>query len=315
MELEKYLKEILGVEVSIVPLDKRRVDSLPLYITQSYVAYKVHLFDKDICLLRTKADDIYFTPDQISRQKSIVADTLGMAIVFVFKSVVSYNLKRYIQKGINFIIPGKQLYAPDLLVDIRKTVHTAKKRAEKATPMGQFTLLYHLQKQRLDGMTISNLSSMFSVSYLNMNRAIKNLSELNLCYLSGGKEKQIQFMSDKRALWNMALPSLVTPIQKIMYTDDELEFTQSGINALAYYTMLNDERRRHYAIGKESIKTMDLDVDVYYGNNNIEVWKYNPVPLSEDGMVDRLSLYIMYKDNEDERIQGELKTLIDGVIW
>lgn len=315
MNLEKYIEEVLGVDITIVPLEKHLIDSLPLYITQSYKISKTILFNKEACLLSPYEDSNNFTPDQLSKQKVIVENTVGMAVIFIFNSVVSYNLKRYIQRGINFIIPAKQLFAPDLMVDIRKVAHTIKKKAEKITPLGQFVLFYHIQKKRLNGMTISQLSKMLSIPYLNVNRAINNLCDLDLCNLVGGKEKQIQFAEDGKALWYKSLPVLIDPILKIVYTDKGLDYTRSGINALSHYTMLNDERRQHYAIGKESFKNTDLTIDKQFGNNNLEIWKYDPVPLSEEGVVDRLSLYMIYKDHGDVRIQGELKTLIEEAIW
>ena len=43
-----------------------------------------------------------------------------------------------------------------------------------------------------------------------------------------------------------------------------------------------------------------------FGENEIQVWKHNPKMLSTEGVVDKLSLYLSLKDNEDERIQIEL---------
>lgn len=42
---------------------------------------------------------------------------------------------------------------------------------------------------------------------------------------------------------------------------------------------------------------MNADADVI-----IELWKYDPVLLSRDGMVDPLSLVMSFDDNEDERM-------------
>ena len=42
---------------------------------------------------------------------------------------------------------------------------------------------------------------------------------------------------------------------------------------------------------------MNADADVI-----IELWKYDPVLLSRDGMVDPLSLVMSFEDNEDERM-------------
>lgn len=314
MDVEKYIEEVLGVESCVYPVDKHTLDALPLYITTPYKIERMSLFGKDICVLSINGEG-YFTPEQLLKQKGLVESSIKMPAVFIFNKVASYNLKRYIQRGINFIIPGKQLFIPNLMVDIRKVSDMPTKETEKIMPLAQFILFYHLQKKQLTGVTITIISEMFSISYLNANRAINNLCSLNLCHLVGGKEKQIEFVAQCQDLWNKALPLLVSPVQKVVYTDIELDYTQSGINALAHYTMINNERKKYYAIGKEVFKDIKLAVDKRFGNNSIEVWKYDPIPLSEEGVVDRLSLYMMYKDNPDERIQGELKTLIGEITW
>lgn len=314
MEVEKYIEEVLGVKSNVFPADKQTIDYLPLYITTSYKIECMSLFGKDICALSINGEG-YFTPEQLLKQKELVESSIKMPAVFIFDKVASYNLKRYIQRGINFIIPGKQLFIPNLMVDIRKVSDMPTKETERMMPLAQFILFYHLQKKQLTGVTITIISEMFSISYLNANRAINNLCSLNLCHLIGGKEKQIEFVAQCQDLWNKALPLLVSPVQKVVYTDIELDYTQSGINALAHYTMINDERKKYYAIGKEVFKDIKLAVDKRFGNNSIEVWKYDPIPLSEEGVVDRLSLYMIYKDTQDERIQGELKTLIEEITW
>jgi len=45
------------------------------------------------------------------------------------------------------------------------------------------------------------------------------------------------------------------------------------------------------------------------GNIKIEVWKY--LPISKDGFVDKLSLYLTLKEDKDPRIEKELELMID----
>ena len=109
---------------------------------------------------------------------------------------------------------------------------------------------------------------------------------------------------------------LVSPIEQLYYTDAILEGQQiSGVNALASYTMLNEESRLCWAVTKKEQKTLAIVTDKQFGENEIQVWKYNPKMLSTEGAVDKLSLYLSLKDNEDERIQIELERLINEMSW
>ncbi len=316
-ELSKYIKQSLGLDVVITPLDKQLVKSLPLYITASYAIKETTLMGRRICLLETKGEDTY-TPDMLYKQMKLVEQKTTLPTVFVFKQVVSYNLKRYILKGINFIVLMKQLFIPSLLVDVRKVSDSTKKEEKTLSPLAQFLLLYHLQKETLNGFTMKELSDKLSISYLNISRAVGSLKTFGLCKQVGGKEKQICFTAEPKELWIKALPILQNPISKTVYTDEylpEKDYCKSGINALAFYTELNDERKSYYAIGKEEFKKLSVTTDKQYGENSIEVWKYNPIPLANGNIVDRLSLFLIFQDNQDERIQIELQNMMEKMTW
>jgi hypothetical protein len=66
-------------------------------------------------------------------------------------------------------------------------------------------------------------------------------------------------------------------------------------------------------VGKQNLEelpyTMDANTDVV-----VELWKYDPVLLSKDGMVDPLSLAMSFEGNEDERVQEAIEELLD-TLW
>ena len=51
------------------------------------------------------------------------------------------------------------------------------------------------------------------------------------------------------------------------------------------------------------------------GDFEIELWKYAPTKFANKGMVDRLSLFLSFKDNTDERVQSALDVLLGGMEW
>lgn len=312
--LETYIQQVLGIQPEVIPLDKTLQNKLPLYIIAGYKVATIKLFDRTICLL-IAGDENEFTPEQLSKQKEIAEQVLDILVVFVFNKIASYNMKRYIERKINFIVPQKQLFIPDLMMDFRKIAKLIVSKRKDLSPMAQLVLFYHLQKEDLNGKTTKHIAQIIGGSYLNMNRAINNLRSFELCDLLGGKEKVLLFDADKKVLWDKALPFLINPIQKTIHTDSILNQTFSGMNALAHYTMLNDERRGIYAIRKDEFQKLDIISDTNYGENIIEIWKYNPKLLAVNGFVDRLSLYLQFVGSKDERIEMELETLIGQVVW
>ena len=79
--------------------------------------------------------------------------------------------------------------------------------------------------------------------------------------------------------------------------------------------MLNRERNGSYAVSKEEFRRLQFRTDKEYGENRIEIWRYNPKLLQDNGIVDKLSLFLSMKDIGDERIQIELENMINNMQW
>ena len=209
------------------------------------------------------------------------------------------------------------MFIPSLLLDLTiVNIANEESKNDTITPLTQCLLLYHLETESLSGRTSYELADKLSVSYASINRALRWLVAKDLIKLEGVKTKTLQIDLSDRELWNKALPLLVSPIEQLYYTDALLDGqTISGVNALSSYTMLNEESRQCCAVSKKDFKALKIIADKQFGQNEIQVWKYNPRMLSSTGVVDKLSLYLSLKDNEDERIQIELERLINEMPW
>ncbi|WKZ71730.1 MAG: hypothetical protein QY308_08880 [Ignavibacteriaceae bacterium] len=62
--------------------------------------------------------------------------------------------------------------------------------------------------------------------------------------------------------------------------------------------------------GKFEIADFQEDADF-----QLEIWKYNPRPLSDGGTVDIFSLYATLQHDPDERVQAALEEMMEGVEW
>ncbi len=76
----------------------------------------------------------------------MLKNRLNQKVVVVLDNVQAYQRKRLIEKGLNFIVPGKQLYLPELLVSLGESfVHPKSKQKNKPLlPSAQFLLIYHI---------------------------------------------------------------------------------------------------------------------------------------------------------------------------
>jgi hypothetical protein len=265
----------------------------------------------------------HLTPLQYHKHKELLERKTGALIVFILSEMEAYDRNRLTQKSINFIIKDKQVFIPQLLVDLKDYLPKTNIIAEYLQPAAQLLILYHIQRKQLDGLTYKDLVNMLDYSYLTISRSVDNLVKLDLCQTVGNKEKTLVFKETKKGLWKKALPYMKSPIKKTLFINDELPknliFT-SDINALSFYSDLNDGRLQHYAIYHSEFTKLKKEgfikeTSEYDGDYQIELWRYNPKALTDTRYVDPLSLYLCFRNEHDERIEMALEQIEELIQW
>ena len=319
-DLEKYIEIILGTKAEIAPVAKKRMQGLPFFIENNYDLYSVELFNHEIILVEVKTK---ITAEQLRKHLNIVQKAFQLSAVAVLQPVAAYNRLRLIEKKIPFIIPGKQMFMPQLLIDLKEFgVQHAPEKPEIMQPAAQLLLLYHLEVEPLEGINLKTIALKLGYDAATISRVMKYLLLSNLCELNGSKDKYLHFCFMKKELWIKAESLMLNPIKNTIYYTGILEnneLRKTNINALSDYSDLNPTTIRYYAAKPGYIqwltdeypnKTGQLEGDIY-----IEEWKYNPQKLSKTDTVDKLSLYLCLKENKDERVQDALEQLIKTMPW
>jgi hypothetical protein len=199
--------------------------------------------------------------------------------------------------------------------------------AKRLTPTAQYTLLYHLQVESLEGMSARDMSSKLPYSYESITLGLTCLSDLELCQKvsDGGKSKIIRFSLKGKELWDKTKDFLIDPVEKRVYCDSlvtELKFAQCNINALSHYTWLNPDHSRMFMMSKKELQSLIAEkalhnMNEYDGDVMIEAWKYPIVSNRDDNneWVDKLSLAISLREDNDPRVEGEVERLINEIEW
>lgn len=325
--LLKYIDDILGCGIDLVLLPKNESGKLPMYISEIYNLYQATLFNIDFILIEYRNAE-GFSISQLEKHFDILKNSLKKRVVLLADNLPSLFRKRLIEKGINFIVPGKQLFLPDFLVDLRECNQNRgrKRKTEKLLPSSQFILIYHILhnngKGNLEEGSFTQLASKFGYTKMAITKAVDNLLYNGLCIVEGTKEKYIRFVSGGSDLWQSALPLFVNPVFKKVYVDERPQgmfLFRANESALPEYSDMNPSRQTYYAI--ERSKFYDLQKEGRLKNPNeseglycLELWKYNPAILTEgitkEDNVDPLSLYLSLQDNRDERVEMALETII-----
>lgn len=324
--ISKYLEEYFGLMTKILPLSKKDLAQLPLYLKGSYVLYTGSIVEQNVIWAKLKSD-VHFTPDQIKKQGQQLQQFLGLPIVFVFDEIESWERKRIIERRISFVQPFRQVYIPEFLLQLNDTKQSSENKAESSfkylTPPAQCVLLYHLEVASLEKLPFKEIAKKVQYSTMTVSRIIQELHRFEIIEIEGVKEKSIRFKSQGKELWRNILPILSSPIREVWFTDQILndnDFRIGGDSALSNFTMLSEGNRKTYVIGKDEFRSMKTlgalrGLDKKYGDNRIEVWLYNPAILSENKNVDKLSLYLSMKQEEDEIVKGALEDLINEIQW
>ena len=320
-ELEKYLQNTLGIDAVIKRLPMGKLRILPLYIRAIYTMKTTRLYEREILLLEKK-DKERLTAEQYRKHIQVIENAFNKPVVLVLDAIEAYNRKRLIEKQIAFIIPGKQMFIPQFLIDLREFRYTAQKKKEKIQPAAQCLLLFHLLKENVEDVNLKTIAEKLNYTPMTITRAANELNEKALCRIEGRKEKKIVFERDKKAIWEKALPYLQNPVNIAIYIeeyiDDKIIF-ESGYTALSSYTKIAGEPTKCFAISKTDYVYLRKHKQITITNKMegricLEIWKYNPAILATDKTVDPLSLYLTLKDEKDERVEIELEKMIER-LW
>lgn len=317
----RYIEKTTGIKIEPVELSKEEVKNIPFYILNDYKIWKGRLFQKEL-LLMEKITPEHYTPLQYQKQMKLIEKKLRNPVVFILPEIKAYDRNRLVQKQVNFIIGNKQIFIPQLLIDL-KEYRVKPLQQTFMQPAAQTVLLYHLQRQNLNGLNYKQIAGLLNYRYLTISRAVENLLRFGICKTEGTKEKTVVFELNKKELWEKALPLMRTPVRKKVFINDilpnDLVF-KTNMNALTYYTNLNDDGHTYYAISHTDFLKLKKEKKIkttssYDGDYIVELWRYNPGTLTDNNYVDPLSLYIAFKDSKDERIEMGLEYIINEMSW
>lgn len=264
------------------------------------------------------------TPRCLSVTANNLTSLLQLPIVFLLPACPAYERQRLIDKDVYFVVSEKYVHLPMLLANerVRKT-----KQAKTLTPVAQYLLLYHLQIGSIEGMAARDIEDKIPYSYASITLGLTCLEDLGLCkkVAEASKRKVIHFDMKGMNLWEQAQPFLVNPVEERIYCDGLLSddsFPECGINALAHYTRLNPDSERTIMMSVKQLRNFKssealVRPNEFDGNIIIEAWKYPPVTAIgvKAEWVDKLSLAISLREDEDPRVEGEVERLINEIEW
>ena len=196
-ELERYLEDTLHEPARTYPFEK--APGLPSFLSRMYSLHEGQIAGRRLVFLAAK--DNTATPANIAKHLALVRHAVDAIVVFVAPSLSAYNRSRLIKRGVPFVVPGRQLYIPDLAMDLRERFHTYKEpRPNALSPAAQAVLFFHFLRPDQAATSPSLIATQLSYSAMSIGRAFDYLVDTGLADAERhGKERHIRFKTEGTA--------------------------------------------------------------------------------------------------------------------
>lgn len=321
-DCQKYLSEVLGVRLGPVQTEDF-TSALPFFLVDAFSFARVVLLKEEIVLaLDQRAEKSALS--QVAAWLEQARKLIKLPVVYVVGSMASYERRRLIDAHVPFIVPGKQLFLPDLGVDLREHFRAASSpKREAVSPSTQALLIWHLLNR--PGQAMWNLgSAAVELGYTAMTGS-RALAEMTAAGIGEkkvvGRANYLRVSDSERATWEAALPSLRSPVAHRLALDRmpaERGVRLAGLSALSELSMLDGPPQPCFAVRSGAwMKDKQGQHLLPPGDPSgfeIQVWNYS-TELEEGKTVDRLSLYLSLRDETDERVQIALEEMRGAMPW
>jgi hypothetical protein len=321
--VQAYLHETLGTAANVRSWSGAQ--SLPYYLLDAFDVRELRLRLQDILLVSTRKGRM--PPMRTLRtQLDKLAQIADRPVMFATKTLASYERKRLVEQKIPFVVPGNQLYLPDLGIDFREYFRPPQEDVTRFAPATQALFITALlRKEWQHTWQPTDLTTALGYTTMTLTRVIRELvaAELITAQREGGT-RTLRVNHPPAQAWELAAPYLRSPVRRSEWVDGQLvrdfHAPAAGLSALAFYSMLADPPQPIYAATAEQWKRaqkVGVRHELVPDSSAVQwqIWSYSPSLLEDSEVVDPLSLTLSLKQEPDDRVQHALDELRDKFPW
>jgi hypothetical protein len=320
--ISEYLDRTLGVRV--VPRPWPGSSRLAPFLAESYHFFHAAILHQPV-LFMVDAQPSAESPGVIRKHVGLVREKSERLIVYVREHVTASTRTRLIEQRVPFIVPGNQMYLPDLGIDLREHFHRHAAPRLVFRPATQAVFIHALLRPAQTPLTTSDLVPLLGYSAMTMSRAFDELERSELAdSTTAGRERWLRLRGVRRDAWERAQPFLTDPVKSRHFVRalpaGEIP-PLAGLSALASCSMLADPEHRTFAMSREAWKeaiergTMIALDEGDQSDFEIETWTYAPAPFRGRSIVDPLSLFLSLRRAADERITQAMGRMLEELPW
>jgi len=319
---EQYLHETFGIASDWHSAPHR---GLPHYLADRFRLWHAELFGRPALIMAPRPTE---APggEELARQVAQVRSRYETPLVILaFAHLSTPRRNALIAQRLAFLVPGAQLFVPELLLDLRERTPSPPRVAETLSPTAQVVILGALLGLAREG-NAGDLAKRYGVAAMSMTRTFDELAAVQVADTPRvGRERVLRFRADDRALWDQAAPRLQSPVRKVRTVvipwPDRFPGKVAGESALSSYTDLASPRIPRRAVASADWNRLVRDHDLRETDRldrqgaEVETWSYDPAALTSDRVVDPLSLHLALRGHPDERVAGAADDLLERMPW
>ena len=321
--IQRYLQDALGITPKVRPWTGG--GKLAYFLQDAFELLELELLDHSILLAIDRQANKPALAN-VRAQLDKLRTQAGHSVVYVTGALASYERKRLIEQKVPFIVPGNQLYLPDLGIDLREYFRQRPQLPDTAlSPATQAMLLTTLLRKpwQLDWQPAEVVTEL-GYTPMTLSRAVKELTAAGIATLHNeGRARRLHMERSAAETWEHAKPLLRNPVKRRVWAHPIPRLKPphvrlAGLSALARYSMLAEPKLPIYAVspaqwkaairaGAETLPEQLPDAQEW------QLWHYSPALIPDSETVDPLTLMLSLQDEADERVQialGELKKRI-----
>ena len=320
-----YIQDTVDTQAWIEPMDVS--EKLPMLAAELFSFHRLVLLGLEYALAKPlqKTTDTILLAKQVASYKKM----LGIPVVLLFGRLTGMRRKRLIEERVPFFVENGQLFLPDVALHLMPTSRMEAQDSERFSSLAQLLYLYFLYHPS-GARTVSEMGTWMKASDMSASRGLTELHDLGfLSYVAAGKTgkakryKRVEDASYCRRGWGyMATPVVKTVwIRSSDLPGEAGTLPKAGLDALSGMSMLDPPKHPVYAIWARRSANLkpyllpSRDVSNNEQIASLQLWKYDPVPLSSGGCVDAASLALSLASDHDDRIQQAVHEMLEGMPW
>lgn len=295
ISLQSYLTSVLGIKITFPKKPSENLSqTLNSAFTKSYSFYEISLAGISVIVAKR------ITPDglngsNVSKEYKQMKEYFSFPLLLELCVNNSIFRRQLIGKKVNFVIPGHQIYFPELFISLSENRATKPSVKNTLTIPAQVLLLYHLQKRTLAGISFKEIAGLIGYSAKTVSLIVEELCNFGIVkVVKVEHHKTLQFHKRGVELYLQVDKLLQSPVMASGLTDRDVE--KLGLFQVGYSVInrVYDDIPQYRTYGISSKQAKDMKLRLYASDRKyrVEVWKYPPTLIGSDGFADTLSVLL-----------------------